>query len=854
MKHYKKLFAILTLVCFMMTLMPIAAFAAIDSVECSVFTDDTTAKVGKDIAVQFDLAGQNVTTNVYVWFIKDGSNVPAVAVTSVDGFSQDSIGVFTIPAAKVEEGKEYNFQFSNAGSYTVAAAFENPADVEESTTAAKIKNVEKKLTSLNNKKSFEITSSSDSDLYTLQLVGDAKLPWGGLQVVEVGDDKKISIERAIPNNGQATIGAGGNLSVAETNKHLPTNGVASDDITFKLLDKDGKAVKGATVKLSTSNTNCVVNKEKVTTDQLGQFKFTIAITEESPNIDGFTIYIECGSYEGKLQITASSTGAYDLAFTKMPTVALSTDDCVAGSYLDDIWVAVKDVNGNFVKPYTLQPGGNHAEPGFAGVIAVSSSDKHYFTNSYIDGGTVKIGSGQSAYNVTAKAWGKSAEEYVSIVSKPEGSKLENKDIWLTPVGSDAPYQNTLFTNEDLIAGEYTLKLTLADGKYKTITFTVAEMGTPVKLTVTPKAAATELGTRTSASFKLVDANGVGCDALKKGTDVAVSGYGVLEAVNGYENQSADIDNDDNTVYIYTKNDDKYAGSEIKIIATNDRYNLVGEGTIKLNDGKAFIYIPVNEAKINTPTDITYLLMDGQNMMNITIGNNLADLTAWGVNADVAPTGTFRAAGGQTSFVVKAKPEGAKVNFDARAAGGAITSISGDSYAVGRIECDKPGVVTVQMSIGVEIKQADGTWSPRYYTGTQNIVFSDGSIGKTVVMSIGSSEIVIDGEKAAIDAAPIVQNSRTYVPFRALAEAFGAEVAYDEATQAVTATLGSNTVVMTIGSAAYTVNGEEKTADVAPFISGGRTMVPVRFAAEAFGSKVIPTYDDNGATADVLFKL
>ena len=123
-----------------------------------------------------------------------------------------------------------------------------------------------------------------------------------------------------------------------------------------------------------------------------------------------------------------------------------------------------------------------------------------------------------------------------------------------------------------------------------------------------------------------------------------------------------------------------------------------------------------------------------------------------------------------------------------------------------------------------------------------------------VMSIGSSEIVIDGEKAAIDAAPIVQNSRTYVPFRALAEAFGAEVAYDEATQAVTATLGSNTVVMTIGSATYTVNGEEKTADVAPFISGGRTMVPVRFAAEAFGSKVIPTYDDNGATADVLFKL
>ena len=57
--------------------------------------------------------------------------------------------------------------------------------------------------------------------------------------------------------------------------------------------------------------------------------------------------------------------------------------------------------------------------------------------------------------------------------------------------------------------------------------------------------------------------------------------------------------------------------------------------------------------------------------------------------------------------------------------------------------------------------------------------------------------------------------------------------------------------MTIGSATYTVNGEEQTMDVAPFINGSRTMVPVRFAAEAFGIKVIPTYDENGATADIL---
>ena len=143
---------------------------------------------------------------------------------------------------------------------------------------------------------------------------------------------------------------------------------------------------------------------------------------------------------------------------------------------------------------------------------------------------------------------------------------------------------------------------------------------------------------------------------------------------------------------------------------------------------------------------------------------------------------------------------------------------------------------------------------KYYTGTQIFAIGNGSVGDVVVMSIGSHEIVVNDKKATIDAAPMIQNDRTFVPFRALAEAFGAEVAYDEATQAVTAKLNGVEVVMTIGSATYTVNGAEKTADVAPFINGSRTMVPVRFAAEAFGIKVIPTYNPDGTTADILFNL
>ncbi|MGC8721403.1 MAG: stalk domain-containing protein [Caldisericaceae bacterium] len=43
--------------------------------------------------------------------------------------------------------------------------------------------------------------------------------------------------------------------------------------------------------------------------------------------------------------------------------------------------------------------------------------------------------------------------------------------------------------------------------------------------------------------------------------------------------------------------------------------------------------------------------------------------------------------------------------------------------------------------------------------------------------------------------------------------------------------------LTIGSTAYSVNGETHTMDVSPFISDSRTFVPIRFIAEAFGLSV-----------------
>lgn len=103
--------------------------------------------------------------------------------------------------------------------------------------------------------------------------------------------------------------------------------------------------------------------------------------------------------------------------------------------------------------------------------------------------------------------------------------------------------------------------------------------------------------------------------------------------------------------------------------------------------------------------------------------------------------------------------------------------------------------------------------------------------------IGSNVYYLNGIAKVMDVAPYIKNDRTYVPMRYLGEMLGAEVIWDDAARTVTLTKGDTTVVFTIGSTTYTVNGETKTADVAPEITNDRTMLPARFVAEAFGAVV-----------------
>lgn len=98
-------------------------------------------------------------------------------------------------------------------------------------------------------------------------------------------------------------------------------------------------------------------------------------------------------------------------------------------------------------------------------------------------------------------------------------------------------------------------------------------------------------------------------------------------------------------------------------------------------------------------------------------------------------------------------------------------------------------------------------------------------------------INIDGKTVSSDTAPVVESGTTLVPVRVITENLGASVSWNSVKNQATVNTAAYTIVFTIGSKAYTVNGATKTLEVAPKIINGRTMIPIRALAESIGADV-----------------
>ena len=102
---------------------------------------------------------------------------------------------------------------------------------------------------------------------------------------------------------------------------------------------------------------------------------------------------------------------------------------------------------------------------------------------------------------------------------------------------------------------------------------------------------------------------------------------------------------------------------------------------------------------------------------------------------------------------------------------------------------------------------------------------------TISMQIGNNGVVLNNENKILDAAPLISQNRTMVPLRFIAEAFGANVSWAQDTKTVTIVIDGKVLTMRI-------NQELEDFGAAPIISNGRTMVPIRYISEELGANVI----------------
>ncbi len=103
--------------------------------------------------------------------------------------------------------------------------------------------------------------------------------------------------------------------------------------------------------------------------------------------------------------------------------------------------------------------------------------------------------------------------------------------------------------------------------------------------------------------------------------------------------------------------------------------------------------------------------------------------------------------------------------------------------------------------------------------------------RAIKVTVDNKAVIFDGTQ------PMAIKGVTMVPLRGIFEKIGAFVEYDAANHTVSAHRANEVVELRMGDKIAKKNGAEIMMEVPANIVGGSTMVPLRFIAEALGAKV-----------------
>ncbi len=124
------------------------------------------------------------------------------------------------------------------------------------------------------------------------------------------------------------------------------------------------------------------------------------------------------------------------------------------------------------------------------------------------------------------------------------------------------------------------------------------------------------------------------------------------------------------------------------------------------------------------------------------------------------------------------------------------------------------------------------------------------LNSNIVLVIGSEKMMVNNKEVAIKPAPQIIGGKTLVPLRAVADAFGAVVSWDADSKTASIILRNKTILITLDKDTAMINGNPTPIGSKAILLGGRVMVPFRFIAEALGAKV----DYNGETKTITLSL
>ena len=883
-KISKKIVSLITMAAFVLTLVPAAAFAADDSTykventDTGVLTvtvdlaDDVTlntAKVnvdfldakGASIASSLDatvdvtttgsatpnpssvsaLADKGVTATaqqvVFTFTGLEAGDYNVVAGLDADGGSQDFTNIEAAKAVSVAETADV--KYSVYGVIENAAAVDDAVNVdEELTTGFVVYDAYHHATSDAFDKVW-IWAEEGNELSNFFVLGDGStkdVNYNAYSVADASEDTKPVVTFTKAGTYTLHAGVGEYLAQAMDNELQGTSTITvSDKVTAAAELKDVKATidNGGTKNITFDSSN--IGKLDLTdTDFAYDGIDTITISGKLVDEDGNAVIGK------KITATTNKDSVVELdnnAATDVTDQYGNFDITFVMQGQSNATVTLVDEDNNI--SYTIQITAAKAtaesiDRTLTGGNILAGTDSKYGAAVY-QGKTVNF-SDAVQFEITDTE----GEAMTSVVPgykleirvQPKDSHLDESDlalVWDSAAGAYTLAYKASATDsydEDLTEGKYEVRVALTDSEDNaTVTFNAVKFG-KVQDTV---------------------------------LDIQASDYDQSPA-----NPNERWMNVDDTITLgqTVVVDAKYVdGNGIKVPATGVSYNFIGKSVVDVaNWNNAFgtaVDIPANESLIGTTVKVVAFNTANKQLVEktLTVADSYTDKSLEfssdngaiskdnKVNVTVvdADGKTQQVEGYMTAWVADQSNEDAKVSVEVNnkvdAGKGSLTV-----YADQETTAD----IVVVVKAGTEA-----------YYGTLEYTFGaeDALANRTVVMTIDSTEYVVNNKIITGDAAPYIDsNWRTMVPIRALAESFDAEVIWNQDDSTVTINFdGDTTIVMTVGETAYTVDGAEATMDTEPVNAGDRVYVPVRFAAEGLGFSVLPLYNEAGLTASVVFQ-